>query len=622
MNSAYESLHPFISDFHRIAEFFQDASDIVITTDALFRVVSMNDLAERIYATSLSEIKGKPIQDLAQYGLLQGTIDQIRSAISRHGKWEGESRLVNRKDQAFEILYSVRQMKNETRTDGYFILGKDITAHKKVYEELRKKEQFYRALTSDSMDGMLLVKVDGTITFMATYTEKVLGFKEHELVGRNAFEFVHPEDHLIAMQAFQNEVGNAPVVKYIVARLLCKDGRWMPCLIRGNNLMHNPDVNGIAIYFHDDTPRQQAVESLRKSEARFRNLVEGMNTGVVMQDAEGRIVMVNEAFTSIFDVEPAYAIGAMIDQLAVHPIHENGRPFLPSERPSARGLQEKQQIKDCVMGVIRKQSADRVWLLINSVPVLNEQGEMINLISTIQDITERKRQEQLEIQKTIAHQKQLTQATIDGQEKERIEIGEELHDNIGQQLTTIKLFLDMARSSADEQTGEMIAMALKGVADTINEVRSLSRALVPSTLKDLGLMESLDELSHLISRSRVMKVILSTHDFDETKLAENQKLTLYRITQEQLNNIVKHAGASEVRVELYMDASQVFLSIQDNGRGFDPRMVKKGLGFVNMKNRAELFGGSAEICSRSGAGCSLKVRFPIFTEDRIMTGSV
>ena len=116
------------------------------------------------------------------------------------------------------------------------------------------------------------------------------------------------------------------------------------------------------------------------------------------------------------------------------------------------------------------------------------------MVCSFTDITERKKMDQKLLNDGINHQKELTQATIDGQENERREIGKELHDNIGQQLTTIKLFLDMAKTTADDNTNEMVSMALKGVSDVINEVRAMSRSLVPYTLKDLGLVESIEEL--------------------------------------------------------------------------------------------------------------------------------
>ena len=138
----------------------------------------------------------------------------------------------------------------------------------------------------------------------------------------------------------------------------------------------------------------------------------------------------------------------------------------------------------------------------------------------------------------------------------------------------------------------------------------MSRALVPSTLKDLGLTESINELVESMLRTQLMEIQFDNAGFDEDQMPENQKLTLFRIVQEQLNNIIKHAEAKQVWIELNNKDEIVVLQIRDDGNGFDLKKVRKGVGFVNIRNRAELFGGEAEIFSEPGKGCLLKVSFP------------
>jgi signal transduction histidine kinase len=169
----------------------------------------------------------------------------------------------------------------------------------------------------------------------------------------------------------------------------------------------------------------------------------------------------------------------------------------------------------------------------------------------------------------------------------------------------------MAKAGATEGGAEMINMALKSVIDVINEIRSMSRSLIPHTLKDLGLVDSVNELIESIGHAQPFAIQFVYDDFEEQGLPENQKLTLFRIIQEQLNNIVKYAGAKEVSILLKTTIQSVVLQISDDGRGFDERKVRKGLGFTNIRNRAELFGGKAEISSVPGSGCTLQVSMPV-----------
>lgn len=169
----------------------------------------------------------------------------------------------------------------------------------------------------------------------------------------------------------------------------------------------------------------------------------------------------------------------------------------------------------------------------------------------------------------------------------------------------------MVKSTADDVTIEMANMALKGVSDVINEIRSMSRALVPYTLKDLGLVESVMELVDAASRAQLAKIDFVYEDFEEDLVPENQKLTLFRITQEQLNNIAKHAEAKNVTIVIKNTDKKVLLEIKDDGKGFSPKKVRNGLGITNIHNRAELFGGSAQVLSQPGKGCTLKVSIPV-----------
>jgi signal transduction histidine kinase len=289
--------------------------------------------------------------------------------------------------------------------------------------------------------------------------------------------------------------------------------------------------------------------------------------------------------------------------------------FVPTpERPLTLAIQSKQTIKNVVLGVIHPVTKKRFWIMITTNPILDDQGNIKHVVCSLMDLTERKQLEQKSISDEIFHQRQLTQATIDGQENERRAIGEELHDNIGQQLTTIKLFLDYVKTMADNGNSEMLNMALKSVSDVINDVRSMSRSLVPFTLKDLGLIESIKELTDSLMRTRAIIIEFEKAHFDESIIPENQKLSMFRIVQEQLNNVIKHAGAQKVWIRLYIKKNELVLEIRDNGKGFNSLNTRKGVGILNIRNRAELFSGKVDILSQPGNGCLLVISFPLHTK--------
>lgn len=591
----------------------ENVSDIVVTTDLDYNIKTWNKIAEEYYAIPAEEAIGKRIGQLLPFTFYGTTAEASLVELNRNGFWKGEVSIVNRRGETKHFFHTVKFVFDDAGNKiGYLAVGRDITEKKIADEKLKESELFYRTLIADSLDGMLLLDKDGTINFVSPSVKNVLGYDECELIGMNGFAFVHPDDIPWAVESFQREVAENPEIKFITVRLLKKNGEWLWCNVRGHNLLSNPHVNRIVIYFHDDTLRKEAKDALQESEQKFRSLVTHIQVGVFLSDGGGNIVMCNKALCAMLSIPESMVIGKNVyDIMSSDMIDENNR-FIPvPERPLTLTLQSRQTVKDAVIGVLHPITKERSWILVNSDPILDEEGNIKHVVCSVMNITERKKLEQKLIAGQVSHQRQLTQATIDGQENERRTIGEELHDNVGQQLTTIKLFLDYAKTTADNETAEMVSMALKGISDAINDVRAMSRSLVPYTLKDLGLVESVNELIDSIMRARTLNIDFVHCRFDEDLLPENQKLSLFRIIQEQLNNIVKHAGAQNVWIKLFVEANEFVLEIKDDGKGFDASHTRKGIGILNIKNRAELFSGKAEIVSEPGNGCCLVVSFPI-----------
>jgi PAS domain S-box-containing protein len=591
----------------------ENVSDIIVTTDLDYKVKIWNKIAEEYYAVPAEEAVGERIDRLLQFTFYGTTAEASIAELNQNGSWKGEVSIVNRRGEKKHFFHTVKLVYDDAGNKiGYLAVGRDITEKKIADEKLKESELFYRTLIADSLDGMLLLDKDGAINFASPSVKNVLGYNEQEVLGRNGFEFVHPEDISWAYDSFQREIEQNTEVKFVTIRLLKKDGQWLWCNVRGHNLLSNPNVNRIVVYFHDDTLRKEAKDALQESEKKFRSLVKHIRIGVFLSDGSGNIIMCNKALSAMLSIPEEMIVGKNVyDIMSSDMINENNE-FIPvSERPLTLTLQLRQTIKDAVLGVLHPITKERSWILVNSDPILDEAGNIKHVVCSVMDLTQRKKLEQKLIADQLSHQRQLTQATIEGQENERKTIGEELHDNIGQQLTTVKLFLDYAKTNAEGETSEMVTMALAGIADVINEVRAMSRSLVPYTLKDLGLVDSINELTESLMRARTLNIKFEHCGSIENSIPENQKLSLFRIVQEQLNNIVKHAAAQNVWIKLCERGSEFVLEIRDDGKGFSNGQTKKGIGILNIKNRAELFNGKAELVSEPGCGCTLIVSFPL-----------
>ncbi len=229
------------------------------------------------------------------------------------------------------------------------------------------------------------------------------------------------------------------------------------------------------------------------------------------------------------------------------------------------------------------------------------------------DISERKELEQTLLKQELTKQKLIARAMIEAQEKERAEMGKELRDNVNQILSTTKLYLELAMSNPRQRV-KLIDHTTQNIKHVINEIRHISRTLVPSSIGDLGLAASIHDLIDNIRRTRNIAVeFYSSGDFDES-IDDQHKLMLFRIIQEQVSNVLKHSGAENLIIELLMQEEMIELNIIDDGNGFDPAKVKKGTGFSNIMNRATVFDGKVSIVSAPEEGCTLQIQFPYISQ--------
>lgn len=226
----------------------------------------------------------------------------------------------------------------------------------------------------------------------------------------------------------------------------------------------------------------------------------------------------------------------------------------------------------------------------------------------------KERRERVEAEKRLEeerdrHQKMMARAVIGGQEKERAGIGKELHDNINQMLSIIKVYISLAQEGGDESR-QLLQRGESMINRCINEIRGISHLLIPPPFKEEGLVSAVDTLIDRIRAAKPFAIYFNHQESRGRQMDEEEQLAIYRIIQEQFNNIIKHAGATRVDVELTESDEQVFLKITDNGQGFDTGQKSRGVGLNNMLSRVRVFDGELQIISGRGRGCTLKVSLP------------
>jgi len=242
----------------------------------------------------------------------------------------------------------------------------------------------------------------------------------------------------------------------------------------------------------------------------------------------------------------------------------------------------------------------------------NENGSPYKMYGAMADITRRRKLERELSNQELQQQKLITEASIDAQEKEKNLLGNELHDNINQILATVKMYLSVVMKGEEgEDKHNLIGECYKYLDEAIEEIRKLSKMLVSPSLGDIGLKEAIEELAEGINITKVLRVQLIYENTANLSLGKKMELMLYRIIQEQLNNIQKHAKAVLATISIKIEGGIVLLSITDNGVGFDTALKAKGIGLKNMKNRVVFYSGDLKIISSPGNGSTLEVTIPL-----------
>ena len=209
-------------------------------------------------------------------------------------------------------------------------------------------------------------------------------------------------------------------------------------------------------------------------------------------------------------------------------------------------------------------------------------------------------------------EKQRFKAVIEAEEKERVRIAKELHDGLGQVLSTAKLNVAGLEGNVDKEDEVLVSNSMSLIDDAVNEVRSISHNMMPVALTSLGLTSALEQLIKKINESGLL-VVESKFNNLENRLDSSTEIAVYRVIQEVLNNMIKHSKANKIVVFIEKLSNRLNIQISDNGVGFNTNDIdkSKGIGWKNIFSRVSLLNGNVDVNSSPGKGTNLSVSVPI-----------
>jgi PAS domain S-box-containing protein len=364
-------------------------------------------------------------------------------------------------------------------------------------------------------------------------------------------------------------------------------GRW-------NEINIYPTEDGLSIFFKDINERKETEEELHK----LSLIAKETTNPVWLMDRERKITWINEAFTRAFGYTPDEAIGRKTKDLLRGP-ESDMEVVAQLYRAQDEGKEFRGEITSYT------KSKEKLFMQVICQPLFDEKGAVSQYFSLQIDLTERKKLDA----ELKAQQRRINAAVIAAQEGERAQLGQELHDNVNQVLTTVKLYTELCRDGIG-QTQEIMNKSVKLLQESISEIRSLSKRLSAPSLGNIRLKDSVKELVDSVAATNKVSITLDTKGIDSTKVDQEVHLGLYRIIQEHLTNILKHADAANVQIRMDATDSELRLEITDDGKGFDTKKKRRGIGISNMITRTEALNGKFDIQSKPNHGCKLLVNLP------------
>ncbi len=565
----------------------------------------------------LCEILGYSEEELLRIGFRDVThpddlqLDRRRvEAVLRGDRdsWTYEKRYLHRDGHSIWAIISFSLIRDEQNQPLCFVAQlQDIHHHKQAEEEQRR----FVSLVEHCSDLIAMASAeDGRIIYMNEAGLRLVGLHDpQQAIGRHLLEFHAPETH--------QEI-NRTILPAILS-----EGRWegeaqlrhfqsgRKIHVHLNAFLTRERKQGqeacLAAIMRDVTEHRRAQEALRESEERFRRAFEHAPIGMALVGVQGRLIKVNHSLARITGFSKKELLELSFHDLAHPEDVPIGLEYL--ERALAGESESARFEKRCI-----HKTGRIVWALVNISLIRDPHRRPLSFIAQIQDITAAKTAQD-ELQQSHQKLRQLSSHLQTVREEERVQVAREIHDELGQALTAIRFdlsWLEERLQPSQSQLRRQLAQTGQMVDQTIDSLRGILAALRPTILDDLGLPAAIEwQAKEFQERTRV-RCRLRLPDSD-LQLHRDVATCLFRIFQETLTNITRHAQASRVTVALTSSRDSVCLTVRDNGKGVDAERLASShaFGILGMHERASLLGGEFKLHQPRNGGTEIRVRIPL-----------
>lgn len=493
--------------------------------------------------------------------------------------------------------------------DGLSIFFRDITDTKENEKRIAESEMRFKTLTRTAPVGIFETDANGSTTYVNETWLQYSGMRFEEAMGDGWLNAVHPDDRQLLQQGWQSktEMGVESISEY---RIVDKEGkiRWVNG--RAVPVFNNEGfVSGYIGITLDVTEKKTSEQRIINSEESKRLILNSALDAIIIVDSASKIIFWNPQAENIFGWKADEVIGKSLAET-----------IIPAEYTNAHlhGMQHYLQTGEgpILNRLIEVVACNKTGLLfpieLSILAVEQETGR--SFCAFVRNITERKQAES-NLKENSEQLRELSRHLQKVREEERLRIAREIHDELGQQLTGLKMDIAwLMRKTGQDDTviRDKFDDALSLVDSTVRSIRRISTELRPSVIDDLGLNAALEWQVDEFGRRMVVEIEY-VNSFDDTNIHPDISIGIFRILQESLTNIVKHAAATKVKITICQLNNTVQLTVEDDGIGFDTNAKQDHLtfGLIGIKERTSMLQGECAIYSKQGTGTRIEVSIPL-----------
>lgn len=503
----------------------------------------------------------------------------------------------------------------------------DISARKQAEQELQTQRAQREAIIDSAMDAIITVDEEERVVLFNRAAESMFLCGAHEAIGRPLEQFI-PERFRRAHHDHLRRFGQSPMQPRAMQRsgvlyALRADGEEFPfeasiahVRIGGKQLF--------TVILRDITQRRQAEVALQASESFTRGVLDSLATQVCVLSQEGDILKVNAAWKEwAARAVDGTAAGASVGQNYLDQCRRAIDGGDRAARPILDGIEAVLAGRQAAFGqeyLCRAPGGD-CWFFLGVTRLRGASGVVLSRMDISQrvEIARQLEDHVVLLGKQRMELESLAGKLISAQEQERKRIARDLHDDFNQRLAALSLELEIVGrnlSPASESSGQQLALIRSHVAQLSDDLHDLAYRLHPSLLEHVGLEVAIRDHAAEFAKRTGLSVIFTAREVPEG-LSPEIATNLFRVMQESLQNVSKHAQATEVTIKLSGSAKGVGLSVRDNGKGFDieDRQARvRGLGLLSMQERARLLGGFLRIHSFPHDGTKVCCWIPLTQE--------